>query len=162
MYSDCLEKSRVSVDEFWELLSGLGVHHSLTLKELSRNQKQFFYLGLSILFSFDFYLIDQSKSVDLMSAPASPLRALFSRQIEGKSLITTSVNKRFRREFCTDGLVLGSRGEILFAGALSDASQWANQNLEKSGEMGSSDESFSMDSRFQNDDCYSELTEEEL
>ena len=74
VYSDCLEKSHVSVNEFWELLSGLGVHHCLTLKELSRNQKQFFYLGLSILFSFDFYLIDNSGDLsDNLTNVKSPI-----------------------------------------------------------------------------------------
>ena len=152
VYSDCLEKSRVSVDEFWELLAGIEVHHSLCIKELGRSQKQFFYLALSMLFSFDCYLIEQSKSVALMSASAQSLRHLFLKQLEGKTLITTSVNKRFRREFCADGLVLGSSGEILFAGEISAATQWADQNLELFREVESDGESFAMDSRFQNND----------
>ena len=162
VYSDCLEKSRVSVDEFWELLAGIGVHHSLCIKELERSQKQFFYLALSMLFSFDCYLIEQSKSVALMSASAHALRPLFLKQLEGKTLITTSANKRFRREFCADGLVLGSSGEILFAGEISAATQWADQNLESSREVESDNESFSMDSKFQNNDSSSDSDDDYL
>ena len=162
VYSDCLEKSRVSVDEFWELLAGIEVHHSLCIKELERSQKQFFYLALSMLFSFDCYLIEQSKSVALMSASAQSLRHLFLKQLEGKTLITTSVNKRFRREFCADGLVLGSSGEILFAGEISAATQWADQNLELFREVESDGESFAMDSRFQNNDSSSDSDDDYL
>ena len=74
-----------------------------------------------------------------MSRAAKPLRALLQSQLEGKTLLTTSTNSRFRREFCTDGLVLGSFGEILFAGGLLEAIQWADQNLDKS-EMSESDD----------------------
>ena len=162
VYSDCLEKSRVSVDEFWELLAGIEVHRSLCIKELGRGQKQFFYLALSMLFSFDCYLIEQSKSVALMSASAQYLRHLFLKQLEGKTLITTSVNKRFRREFCADGLVLGSSGEILFAGEISAATQWADQNLELFREVESDGESFAMDSRFQNNDSSSDSDDDYL
>tara|TARA_B100000674_G_scaffold497299_1_gene530514 strand:+ start:198 stop:1028 length:831 start_codon:yes stop_codon:yes gene_type:complete len=152
VYSDCLEKSLVSVDEFWELLAGIEVHHSLCIKELGRSQKQFFYLALSMLFSFDCYLIEQSKSVALMSASSQSLRHLFLKQLEGKTLITTSVNKRFRREFCTDGLVLGAYGEILFSGGLSAAVEWADQNLQSSETASSNDEPFEMGSQFKNDE----------
>ena len=162
VYSDCLEKSRVSVDEFWELLAGIEVHHSLCIKELGRSRKQFFFLALSILFSFDCYVIEQSKSLALMSASAQSLRHLFLKQLEGKTLITTSVNKRFRREFCTDGLVLGSSGEILFAGEISAATQWADQNLELFREVESDNESFSMDSKFQNNDSSSDSDDDYL
>ena len=137
VYSDCLEKSRVTLDEFWGLLSDMNIYPGLIIKELSRDQKDFFFLSLSVLFSFDCYLISKTKF--LMSRAAKPLRALLQRQLEGKTLLTTSTNSRFRREFCTDGLVLGPFGEILFAGGLSEAIQWADQNLEKS-EISESDD----------------------
>ena len=127
VYSDCLEESLVSVDEFWALLSGIQIYARSIIKELSREQKDFFFLALSVLFSFDFYLI--SKTRYLMSKPARPLRELLLKQIEGKTLFATSVNSRFQREFCTDGLVLGSMGQILFFGRLSEAIEWSDQNL---------------------------------
>ena len=133
LYSDCLETSHVSIDEFWNLLSGMEIHPSLLIKQLSKNQKSFFYLALSVLFSFDCYLITRSSSHMLMSSAAKPLRALFRKQIEDKAIIATSTSGRFRREFCTEGLVLGPLGQILFTGKLSKAIEWADQNLESSG-----------------------------
>ena len=152
VYGDCLEKSRVSQEEFWDLLLCKGIRPDLLIKELSKDQKEFFYLALSILFSFDCYLIAKSKSLTLMSRAAEPLRALFGRQIKGNALITTSTNKRFLSEFCDDGLVLSPCGEILFEGNLSAAVQWADQNLEPSESINSNDGSFAVDSRFQNNE----------
>jgi capsular polysaccharide transport system ATP-binding protein len=157
VYRDCLEKSRVSVDEFWQLLSRVGVHRRLLVKELSRDQRDFFYLALSLLFSFDCYLIEKSKALTLLSDSSRPLRALFRRQIEGKTLLTTSTSKRFLREFCTDGLVLGTHGEILFSGDLSTAVEWADQNLQPSGTEESNNEPFEMGSQFKNDESSVDL-----
>lgn len=150
LYSDCLEKSLVSIDEFWELLSGVGIHSQLLIKELSKSQKDFFYLALSVLFSFDCYLITKASSSMLMSTSAKPLRPLFRKQIEGKAIIATSTSGRFRREFCTEGLVLGSLGQILFAGELSEAIQWSDQNLEASEMAGSDDDQYELGSHLRN------------
>ena len=87
-----------------------------------------------------------------MSKAAEPLRVLFRRQIEGKSLITTSTSKSFQSEFCTDGLVLDSFGQILFSGDLSDAVQWANQNLAAPVVVESDDDLFEMSPKFKNDE----------
>ena len=130
VYRDCLEHSRVSTDQFWGLLSDVDIEPDLVIKDLSRDQKDFFCLALSVLFSFDCYLVPKTRF--LMSKPAKPLRELLLSQVEGKMLITTSTNTQFQREFCTDGLVLGSLGQILFAGALVEAIQWADENLESS------------------------------
>ena len=46
------------------------------------------------------------------------------------------------RAFCTDGLVLGSSGEILFAGGLSESMQWAECNLEVDEVSNSEDDQF--------------------
>ncbi len=137
VYSDCLEKSRVGLDEFWGLLSEKEIYPSVIIKELSKEQKDFFFLALSVLFSFDCYLFSSTRF--LMSRPAKPLRSLLWRQLEGKSLFATSTNSRFQREFCTEGLVLGSLGQILFAGGLSESIQWADQYLEAS-DVSDSDE----------------------
>ena len=138
VYSDCLEKSLVSVDEFWGFMSAAEINPRSIIKELSREQKDCFFLALSVLFSFDLYLI--SKTRYLMSRPAKPLRALLLKQLEGKTLFATSTNSRFQREFCTDGLVLDSMGQILFAGGVSEAIEWADQNLEASDVSDSDDE----------------------
>lgn len=138
VYSDCLEKSLVSVDEFWGFMSAAEINPRSIIKELSRDQKDCFFLALSVLFSFDLYLI--SKTRYLMSRPAKPLRALLLKQLEGKTLIATSTNSRFQREFCTDGLVLDSMGQILFVGGVSEAIEWADQNLDASDVSDSDDE----------------------
>ena len=137
VYRDCLEKSLVSVDEFWGFMSAAEINPRSIIKELSREQKDCFFLSLSVLFSFDLYLI--SKTRYLMSRPAKPLRALLLKQLEGKTLFATSTNGRFQREFCTDGLVLDSMGQILFAGGISEAIEWADQNLDAS-DVSDSDE----------------------
>ena len=128
VYGDCLERSRVTSEEFWTLLSEMNIQSNLIIKELAKDQKDFFFMALSVLFSFDVYLISQTKF--LMSKSAKPLRAPLQRQLEGKTLLATSTNGRFRRQFCTDGLVLGSFGEILFSGGIEESIQWADQNLE--------------------------------
>ena len=138
VYSDCLEKSLVSVDEFWGFMSAAEINPRSIIKELSREQKDCFFLALSVLFSFDLYLI--SKTRYLMSRSAKPLRTLLLKQLEGKTLFATSTNSRFQREFCTDGLVLDSMGQILFAGGVSEAIEWADQNLESSDVSDSDDE----------------------
>ena len=141
IYSDCIVQSRVSIDEFWGLLEGMKIHPQIVLKELSRDQKSFFYLALSVLFSFDCYLIPSATY--LMSKNANRLRSLLLKQLEGKTLFATSSDPGFQREFCSEGLVLGSLGQILFFGALSEATQWADRNLEASGLMPLEDETFS-------------------
>ena len=128
VYGDCLECSQVSLDQIWELLFEVNIYPHLVIKELSKNQKDFFFLALSVLFSFDLYLIPKTKY--LMSSAAKPLRRLLLQQVEGKTVIATSTNNRFMRAFCTDGLVLGGSGEILFAGGLSESMQWAECNVE--------------------------------
>ena len=44
-------------------------------------------------------------------------------------LFTISSNVQFQREFCTDGIVLGSLGQVLFSGDIMDAIQWVDKNL---------------------------------
>lgn len=153
LYSDCLEKSHVRVDEFWDLLFEVGIHSRLLIKELSKSQKEFFYLALSVLFSFDCYLIDKASSTKLMSTSAKPIRALFRKQIDGKTIIATSASGRLRRELCTEGIVLGSLGQILFAGGLSEASQWADQNLEATEMSESDDDQFELGLHLRNSEA---------
>lgn len=129
VYGDCLDQSSVSLNDFWRLLYENEIHPHQIIKELSRSKKDFFNLALSVLFSFDFYLLPRTSY--LMSRAAGPLRTLLLEQVKGKSLLSTSTSSRFQKEFCTHGLVLGSLGQILFAGDLSEATQWADQNLGK-------------------------------
>ena len=151
VYSDCFERSIVTIDDFWRILRGVGIEPGLVIKELSRDQKDFFALALSVLFSFDCYLIPKTKF--LMSRPAKLLKELLLKQIEGKMLFATSTNVQFQREFCTDGLVLGSLGQILYAGTLADVIRWADENLESSDALESEDDSFDLNINFSNSEA---------
>ena len=148
VYNDCLDQSLVSIDEFWRILSDVGIEPGLVIKELSKDQKDFFALALSVLFSFDCYLIPKTRF--LMSKPAKPLRELLLKQLEGKMLFTTSANVQFQREFCTDGIVLGTLGQILFAGTLLDVIQWADKNLEDFGIPELEDDNFDLNLNLKN------------
>jgi len=158
VYSDCLEKSEISSDEIWRLLEEVSIYPQLIIKELSKAQKDFFFLALSVLFSFDVYLVPKTKY--LMSKAAKPLRKLLLRQIEGKTLIATSTNSRFLREFCTDGLVLGGSGEILFSGGLSESLQWARENLEDFDISGSEDDRFEVGLNLSNSESSNDLNDD--
>jgi len=147
VYGDCLLQSSVSKDDFWRILSDVGIEPYLVIKDLSRDQKDFFALALSVLFSFDCYLVPKTRF--LMSKPAKVLKDLLLKQIEGKILFATTSNVQFQREFCTDGVVLGDLGQILFAGPLADAIRWAEENLE---------ESVASDSEFEDDNLAINLT----
>ena len=156
VYGDCLEKSCVSLDEFWALLLDQSIYPNLTIKELSKDQKEFFYLALSVLFSFDCYLVPQSKF--LMSKAARQLRKLLLKQVEGKTIIATSSNGRFRSDFCSEGLVLNPYGGILYSGGLSESIEWAKSNLKLSDDLEKEDEQLQMGLDLQNasDDLSSE------
>ena len=151
LYGDCLSRSKVSENDFWSLLNGQEISSGMLIKELSKSQKDFFFLSLSVLFSFDLYLISRTKY--LMSKAARPLRELLQLQLEGKTLLSTSPSNKFRREFCTSGLVLGPRGEVLFQGELEESIQWADVNLGAVEVSESDEESFSLEGDFKNSDA---------
>ena len=128
IYSDCLEVSLVSVDDFFDVLQSVSIDSSMCLKDLVKGQKDFFYMMLSILFSFDIYLVPRSKF--LMTKEAKSLRNLLHKQLsDSKSLVSVTVNNRFRREFCNRGMVLGPLGQILFHGDLEEAIAYEQKNV---------------------------------
>ena len=128
IYSDCLEVSLVSVDDFFDVLQSVSIDSCMCLKDLVKGQKDFFYMMLSILFSFDIYLVPRSKF--LMTKEAKSLRNLLHKQLsDSKSLVSVTVNNRFRREFCNRGMVLGPLGQILFHGDLEEAIAYEQKNV---------------------------------
>ena len=51
IYRDCLEQSRVSMDQFWGLLSGMEIHPSLVIKDLSlKSRKVIFFWHCRLFF----------------------------------------------------------------------------------------------------------------
>ena len=147
IYSDCFEKSRITLQEFYEVLQAQSIESSLKLKELDKDQKDYFYMALSILFSFDVYLVPKFRY--LMSRKAMLLRTLLHRQLEGCSLISTGGNNRFRREFCNKGLVLDGFGEVIFQGDLEQAIALVNQNA---ADVDSEDDQFDLGDSLKNSD----------
>ena len=147
IYSDCLEKSLITLEDFDEVLKAQSIESSSKLKELEKEQKDYFYMALSILFSFDVYLVPKFRY--LMSRKAMPLRALFHRQLEGNSLISTGGNNRFRREFCNKGMVLNGLGEVMFQGDLEQAIALVNQNA---ADVDSEDDQFDLGDSLKNSD----------
>ena len=128
VYSDCLEKSLISTDEFFDVLNSRSIDASMCARSLTKEQRSFFYALLSILFRFDVYLAPHSRY--LMTREAKPLRGLLHRQLSnGACIISTVNNDRFRREFCNRGMVLGSLGKVLFHGDLQEAIAFSDQYL---------------------------------
>ena len=128
VYGDCLIQSRFPIDEFWRILSTQSIEQRSILKDLSKAQKDFFYLALSILFLFDVYLISDARL--LMTRPAKLLKDFLHLQLSSShSLLTTTASDKFRKEFCNKGLVIGAMGEILYSGSYQDAIEWYNFNL---------------------------------
>ena len=150
IYSDCLEKSLITLQDFDGILKDQSIESSSRLKDLEKEQKDYFYMALSILFSFDIYVIPKVRY--LMSRRAMPLRALFHRQLEGNSLISTGGNNRFWREFCNKGMVLDGLGEVIFQGDLEQAIDLVNQNVADSGGVDSEDDQFDLGDSLKNSD----------
>ena len=150
IYIECFEKSRITLQEFYEVLQAQSIESSLKLKELEKDQKDYFYMALSILFSFDVYLVPKFRY--LMSRRAMPLRELLHRQLEGNSLISTGGNNRFRREFCNKGLVLDRFGEVIFQGHLEQAIAMIDQKNADSGSVDSEDDQFNFGDGLKNSD----------
>ena len=128
VYGDCLIHSRFPIEEFWQVLSVQSIDQRSILGDLSKAQKDFFYLAISVLFLFDVYLISDPRF--LMSRLAKPIKDFFYLQLSGShSLLTTTANDRFRREFCNKGLVISATGEILFSGSYQESFEWYDSNL---------------------------------
>ena len=130
IYGDTLERSQVSLDEFFDALKSQEIATSIPLKELPKDQKNFFFTALSILFSFDICVAPHSSHLlYLMSKDAKLLRSLFRKQLDGGlSMITDSRNNQFKRQFCNRGIVLGPLGEVIFDGDLDEAIAINKQN----------------------------------
>ena len=155
IYSDCLDSSLVSVDDFFDVLQSRSIDSSMRLKDLVKEQKDFFYMMLSILFSFDVYLVPRSKY--LMTKDARSLRNLLHKQLsESKSLVSVTINNRFRREFCNRGMVLGSRGEMLFYGDLEEAISYEQQNVTIDSKSESEEKQFDITSHLTNSNTNSD------
>ena len=130
IYGDTLERSNISSGEFFDALKSQDIDTSIPLQKLSRDQKNFFFSALSILFSFDICVAPHSDYLlYLMSHEATLLRSLLRKQLDGGlCMITDSKNIQFKRQFCNRGIVLGPLGGVIFDGDLDEAIAISNQN----------------------------------
>ena len=130
IYGDILERSHVSSGEFFDALKSQEIDPSIPLKELPKDQKNFFFAAVSILFSFDICVAPHSiYLLNLMSKDAKLLRSLLHKQLDGGlCMITDSRNNPFKRQFCNRGIVLGPFGEVIFDGDLDEAIAIGKQN----------------------------------
>lgn len=149
LYQDRLRGDRFSLESFWLLLSQQGIEPQAVQRDLNSTQKSFFFTALSLLFDFDLYLVPKTRFV--MSKPGQVLRQLFFEQAESASLVTTSSNSRFLRQFCNRGLVLSPAGEPLFMGSLEEALLRFDQ-VPGQGDAEDSDESLLQGLNLQNSD----------
>jgi capsular polysaccharide transport system ATP-binding protein len=137
------------------VLQTRSIDSNTRLKDLVKEQKDFFYMMLSILFSFDIYIVPRSKY--LMTRDARPLRNLLHDQLsDSKSLVSVTINNRFRREFCNRGMVLGPLGEILFYGELEEAIAYEQQNVKIDSGIESEEIQFDIASHLTNSDSSSD------
>jgi capsular polysaccharide transport system ATP-binding protein len=130
IYGDTLERSQVSSGEFFDALKSQEIATSTPIKELPKDQKNFFFAAVSILFSFDICVAPHSVYLSyLMSKEAKLLRYFLRKQLDGGlCMITNSRSNPFKREFCNRGIVIGPLGEIVFDGDLDEAIAIGKQN----------------------------------
>ena len=143
-------------------LNAAGLSPNENLKNLrSRDQKLFYVMALA--FTFDIFLVPSAQF--LMGSEKDQvvhyLRSVFEARIENQTLITTSGNKKFLKDFCDRGLAIGPSGQQLFEGTLDECFDWMKASSTQSdvGEDNDTvDESlFSRD--LSNEDNQSELLE---
>jgi capsular polysaccharide transport system ATP-binding protein len=95
-----------------------------------------------------------------MTKDARPLRNLLHQQLsDSKSLVSVTINNRFRREFCNRGMVLGPLGETLFYGDLEEAIDYEHQNVKIDPRSESEENQFDIASHLTNSDSNSDQSD---
>ena len=151
VYGDCLRNSGFPLDDFWSMLESISIEKKSILKELNKKQKDFFFLAVSALFGFDINLVPEARYFN--SKSARPLKEILSSQLINPStcLISTTKRSKFYSEFCNQGLVLGSMGELLFRGSCDQALSWFNDKIAKNSDVDQDDDQFNFGEALTND-----------
>ena len=96
------------------------------LKDLKSKDQKVFYMVVALAFSFDVFLVPSAQF--LMGNEKDQLiqymKTVFEARIQNQTLITTSGNKRFLRDYCDRGLAIGPSGQKIFEGSLEDCLVW--------------------------------------
>ena len=154
----------LNLDKFLNtFLDSAGLSPQARLKDLKSRDQKFFYMVVSLAFSFDVFLVPSAQF--LMGSEKDKaiqfFRNVFEARIEQKTLISTSGNKKFLRDFCDKGLAIDSVGQQTFNGSVDECLEWMKSSSIQSDTVDdddSIDESlFSVD--LSNDDNQSEFLE---
>ena len=107
-------------------LDAAGLSPRERLKDLRSRDQKLFFLMTSLAFSFDVFLVPSAQF--LMGGDKDQvikyLRTVFEARIENHTLITTSGNKKFLKDFCNKGLAIDSSGQQVFEGSLDECFDW--------------------------------------
>jgi len=154
----------LNLDKFLEtFLDSAGLSPKSRLKDLKSRDQKIFYMVVALAFSFDVFLVPSAQF--LMGSEKDKviqyLRTVFEARIEQKTLIATSGNRKFLREFCDKGFAIDSVGQQTFEGSLDECLEWMKSSSSQA-DAGDDDDSideslFSVD--LSNEDNQSEFLE---
>ena len=133
------------------------------LKNLRSKDQKLFYVMAALAFTFDIFLVPSAQF--LMGSEKDQvvhyLRSVFEARIENQTLITTSGNKKFLKDFCDRGLAIGPSGQQLFEGTLGECFDWmkASSSQSDDGEDNDTVDESLFSRNLSNEDNQSELLE---
>ena len=154
----------LNLDKFLNSFLDLaGLSPQSRLKDLKSREQKIFYMVVALAFSFDVFLVPSAQF--LMGSEKDKaiqyFRNVFEARIEQKTLISTSGNKKFLRDFCNKGFAIDSIGQQTFNGSLDECLEWMKSSSNQAEAIDDDDlidESlFSVD--LSNDDNQSEFLE---
>jgi len=119
-----------------ERLADLGEgFFDIPLKNYSKSMRSRFYLAVSLLLSFDVYILPQIFA--WKSNPSSKniiqFQKILKKQTDGKSIIMANVDFNFLERFCNQGLVL-DKGSVAYSGSFMECRKWYEVNISKTPE----------------------------
>ena len=125
MYPDRL--APLDWDKFLSVfLQVLNLSPDQPLKSLKTKDQKMFFMVVSLAFSFDTFLLPSAYF--LLGNERDKLyqyfKKVFDSRIESNCLITTSVNRKFLKQYCNRGLVIDTEGSVSFEGGIEDCFTW--------------------------------------
>ena len=121
VYDDCV--APLNLDRFLKtFLSFADLSPEQRLKDLRSKDQKIFYMIVSLAFNFDVFLVPSGQFIvsNEKNKINQYLKTVFDARIENQSLITSSPNKKFLKQYCNQGLVLDESGALAFEGELDD------------------------------------------
>lgn len=107
-------------------LQVLNLSADQPLKTLRSKDQRLFFMVVSLAFSFETFLLPSA--FFLQGNEKEKLyqyfKKVFDARIENQCLITTSVNRKFLKQYCHRGLVIDNVGGMAFEGGVEDCFAW--------------------------------------